>query len=602
MLYPARLSFNSANLTMIFAKSWTRRPFPCSIPSAILAFALAIISSTAALTFSRAARTIGLATAILASTTAFSFSRKSTTLAFTSPEAIFSLSWLKMSLMCWATSIISEIAMYSTYVFGTSLPIRSPRCFWMVGIRFSIALPRAGFKTSLRRSSKMLYPARLSFNSANLAMILAKSWTRRPFPCSMPASALALALAIISSIAALIFSRAAWTIGVAAAILASTTAFSFSKKSWALAATSPEMIFSFSWSKISLMCWAISMISVRAIYSAGFNLSTRSPRCLEMVGIRFSIACFNAGLRTSWRRSSKMLYPANSCSNLAKIFSKSWFRRPFPCSMPASALALALAMISSTAALTFSSASCTIGLASAILASMTAFSFSRKSTTLALTSPEAIFSLSWLKMSLMCWAISMMSAKARYSTYSLGTNLLIRSPKCFEMVGMRFSMAFPRAGFKTSFSKSSKMLYPPINLSLSSAILAMIFSRSCWRTGLTCSIPAWTWSIMSWIAAFIWAKISATTGLVSAILASTTSLICFKKSSISPLTAPDSILALTWSKISLMWFAASTTSVMLIYSAGWALGAGAAVANAAKATRPRKQRTLMVVCFFVRTA
>jgi len=292
-------------------------------------------------------------------------------------------------------------------------------------------------------------------------MIFSKSCTSKPFPCSIPASILALALAIISSIAALTFSRAAFTTGLASAILASTIALSLLRKSTMLPLTSPDSILALSLLKISLMCWATSMISVIAIYSAGFNLSMRSPRCLLIVGMRFSMACFNAGLRTSLRRSSKILNPTNSSlssANLAMIFAKSCTSKPLPCSMPASMLALALAIMSSMAAFTFSRAAFTTGFATAILASTTAFNLLRKSTMLALTSPDSILALSWLKMSLMCWAISMISDTARYSTYSLGTSLPIRSPRCFWMVGIRFSIAFPRAGFKTSLRRSSKIL------------------------------------------------------------------------------------------------------------------------------------------------
>jgi len=189
-----------------------------------------------------------------------------------------------------------------------------------------MAFPRAGFKTSFKRSSKILYPVNWSFNSANFSIIFAMSLTRRPFPASIPASTLGLILLIISSMAALIFSRAALIMGLAASILASTIFFNLLRKSMILPLTSPDSILALSLLKISLICWAISMISERARYSAGFNLSARSPRCFAMVGMRFSMACLMAGLRTSFRRSPKMLKPVMlsfNSANLAIIFSKS---------------------------------------------------------------------------------------------------------------------------------------------------------------------------------------------------------------------------------------------------------------------------------------
>jgi len=144
------LSLSSAILAIIFSKRSAKSPFPVST----WPLALAMISLTAASTFSKIALTAGVAAAILASTTALIFSKKSMMLSLTSPDSILALTWLKMSFKSWAASMISVMEMYS--VLGTSLSIRSPRCFWMVGIRFSIAFPRAGFKTSLRRSSKIL--------------------------------------------------------------------------------------------------------------------------------------------------------------------------------------------------------------------------------------------------------------------------------------------------------------------------------------------------------------------------------------------------------------------------------------------------------------
>jgi len=90
-----------------------------------------------------------------------------------------------------------------------------------------MALPRAGFKTSLRRSSKMLNPV----TSVNFSMIFFQRSARIPLPVSIPAAALALT----SSIAASTFSRKALTTGVAAAIFSSTMAFNLLRKSMTLA-------------------------------------------------------------------------------------------------------------------------------------------------------------------------------------------------------------------------------------------------------------------------------------------------------------------------------------------------------------------------------
>jgi len=143
----------------------------------------------------------------------------------------------------------------------------------------------------------------LSLSSAILAIIFSKRSAKSPFPVST----WPLALAMISLTAASTFSKIALTAGVAAAILASTTALIFSKKSMMLSLTSPDSILALTWLKMSFKSWAASMISVMEMYSLGFNLSARSPRCLPMVGMRFSMACFKAGFRTSFKRSSKML-------------------------------------------------------------------------------------------------------------------------------------------------------------------------------------------------------------------------------------------------------------------------------------------------------
>merc|ERR1719334_888684 len=259
-----------------------------------------MIAWTAASTFSKIALTAGVAAAILASTAALILFKKSMMLSLTSPDSILALTWAKMSFKSWTASMISTKEMY---FLGLSLSARSPRCLPMVGMRFSMACLMAGLRTSLRRSSKMLYPVRLSLSSPILAMMVSSKSTKSPLPDSTPA----LALAMIAWMAASTFSKIALTAGVAAAILASTAALILFKKSMMLSLTSPDSILALTWAKMSFKSWTASMISTKLMYSLGLSLSARSPRCLPMVGMRFSMACLMAGLRTSLRRSSKML-------------------------------------------------------------------------------------------------------------------------------------------------------------------------------------------------------------------------------------------------------------------------------------------------------
>merc|ERR1712243_394911 len=250
---PVRLSLSSPILAMMVSSKSTKRPLPDSTP----ALALAMIAWTAASTFSKIALTAGVAAAILASTAALILFKKSMILSLTSPDIILALTWAKMSFKSWTASITSVMLMYS---LGLSLSARSPRCLPMVGMRFSMACLRAGLRTSLRRSSKMLEPAMLSLSSAILAMMVSSKSTKRPLPDSTPA----LALAMIAWTAASTFSKIALTAGVAAAILASTAALILFKKSMMLSLTSPDSILALTWAKMSFKSWTASMISTKA--------------------------------------------------------------------------------------------------------------------------------------------------------------------------------------------------------------------------------------------------------------------------------------------------------------------------------------------------
>merc|ERR1712042_269252 len=111
------------------------------------------------------------------------------------------------------------------------------------------------------------------------------------------------------------------------------------------------------------------------------------------------------------------------------------------------------------------------------------------------------------------------------------------------------------------------MLYP-VRLSLSSPILAMMFSSKSTKRPLPDSTPALALAMIAWTAASTFSKIALTAGVAAAILASTAALILFKKSMMLSLTSPDSILALTWAKMSFKSWTASMISAKEMYSNG----------------------------------